>query len=1828
MDYLRTRRQRRRRQFLASVPRGQRVNLTVEPLESRNLLAGNVLGDLVDDIGTAQVFDMAAAVSSPTTGFGGVSVSGGEGEGGEGEDAPDLVAFAKALDQAGVKFFGAAWCPACETQKELFEDGERFLPFIEVTNPNRSLNQIGMDNNIQAFPTWDFPDGNGGFERRVETLSLAQISQLSGVAIPQSSTPTFAPIDDVTLLDYSPTYVALDGYDPNGDPITYTVESDNALVVPVILQNGIQGTRSATIDVVGYGNMTFYLFDDMAPRPVERFTTLANQGFYDDVIFHRVIDGFVIQGGDPTGTGSGGSGLGTFDDQYHFDLQHNVTGLLSYAKSSDDTNDSQFFITEGPARHLDFNHSIFGFLVEGEANREAISNTAVQNSRPTNTIAMETVTIFTDDENAVIQLLVMQPANGEAEGQSGEANITVTARDPDGNESSQTFHVTVQPDTNIVTRQANANGQIVSVTYDENNSPPFLSDIAPVMTTVNTPVQFQLVGNDVEGGPIDYTATSSGNTGANVSVTSNGLVTVTPPTNFIGTFDVQVSAVKGDAVANEQFVRSIDDQQTVTVTVAPARPTLDLLEGSDSNVPTDNITNVTNMTFRVSNVVDGATVQILNNGSVIASGTASGTSIDLTTNALATIGDGSYTLTARQTVSNTESPTSAPLTVTLDTTPPGDFTSTPPTTATNGVQVNYNAQNPDEGSTGFQYALIDGPDGAAISTVTGQFVWTPTQEQAGVHNFTIRAIDAAGNSTDQNVSINVTVVPQKIEVRLRATDTAGNIITELEPGQDFRLDVFVQDVRANEPDARKGVFAMYLDIAYDSNLATTLAQSINDIDFSSTFGGGRFGVFSQEGLIDEIGAFRDNLSPSGPNVLRLLTIPMRAGNEAGTLIFTTSPADDSGHEPLVYFENDPVALNTVSYGTLTLEVGAGLEAIDDVFNVDEDSTDNSLNVLLNDTNDAGGTLTITDVGTTSNGGTVTIVDGGQRISYSPAPDFNGEDVFTYTMTDGTLSSTATVTVQIAPINDDPMAMDDAFNVAAGASNVFLDLLANDSREPDVYSFPLETLRIIGVSGFSHGGSATVATNGTHVNYTPAAGFSGIETFSYTIGDGRGGLDTATVTVTVAAAPDPQATDDTATVAEDSTANRIEVLDNDSPNQAGAALTVTGVGQTSNGGAVTISQDGKAVIYTPATGFVGNETFSYTVSEANGGSATAMVTVTVTDQGIPVAADDSATVLEDSDATEIDVLANDMASDTGLTLSVVAVTQSTRGGTVTIAADGLSVSYEPAPDFQGTDTFTYTIQESGSTVQATATVTVTVENVNDDPNAVDDSFSIAKDAGAQTFNVLDNDDDAPDEGETLTITSVTQGNQGGTVTIVSNGTALEYTSAAGFEGTETFTYTISDGNGGTDTATVTVVVLEYVPRAVSGNLVLAFDNGQSGLGGISIRLHGTDDFGNAVDVTTRTRINGSYHFGDLPPGNYQVEYGSQMFLVGSPSPLSIVSGTGDGDSTGNNAATLSRDPASLSVADFSVRAHPQSSLAPPASILAAVEAGGTHHWYRAESGWDDFVSGEIELAADLSEVTISVTDDSGQTFRGVVPVGDVNVIRFLARSDNSYLIRIFGNANELGLQAVAGEAEGEADVDAAGAEGEAAPVSASAAAAPTARIIAEQMTVQPTMIAPPAGSFGGEGEMSAAQSSAVQSFAVLSSAVQSSAIAMPSTTSSSLLANARPTGQAKAVRDREDFPVSTFWVSSSDSLPSISVDTAGIGNSLSAATEEDPGGIFGDAGDLGANRVDELFAAAELEQFKWDDDTRDDDETVVDDNAAYVAALDAVFKDGLVYAQEN
>jgi cyclophilin family peptidyl-prolyl cis-trans isomerase len=112
------------------------------------------------------------------------------------------------------------------------------------------------------------------------------------------------------------------------------------------------------------GDIVIELHADRAPKTVNNFVFLARDGYYDGVIFHRVIRDFMVQGGDPTGTGTGGPGY-TFADEFHPSLRHDGPGIVSMANAGPGTNGSQFFITHVPTPWLDDKHSVFGRVIEG-----------------------------------------------------------------------------------------------------------------------------------------------------------------------------------------------------------------------------------------------------------------------------------------------------------------------------------------------------------------------------------------------------------------------------------------------------------------------------------------------------------------------------------------------------------------------------------------------------------------------------------------------------------------------------------------------------------------------------------------------------------------------------------------------------------------------------------------------------------------------------------------------------------------------------------------------------------------------------------------------------------------------------------------------------------------------------------------------------------------------------------------------------------------------------------------------------------------------------------------------------------------------------------------------------------------------------------------------------------------------------------------------------------------------------------------------------------------------------------------------------------------------
>lgn len=280
----------------------------------------------------------------------------------------------------------------------------------------------------------------------------------------------------------------------------------------------------------------------------------------------------------------------------------------------------------------------------------------------------------------------------------------------------------------------------------------------------------------------------------------------------------------------------------------------------------------------------------------------------------------------------------------------------------------------------------------------------------------------------------------------------------------------------------------------------------------------------------------------------------------------------------------------------------GPDAVDDMFTVDQDSSNNAFDVLANDSDAEEDTLTIVSV-TSAAHGTVSFTATG--VSYTPDEGYFGLDQFSYTVEDGYGgTATAQVTVNIERPNEAPAAVDDQYAVEQDSSGNLLDVLSNDSDPEN------DAIALLSVGSPQHG---TASISGDMVSYTPNPGYTGADSFSYTIEDALGAQATALVSITVRPPNQPPVANDDFAQTQKNTARVIAVLANDA-DPDGDPLTIVEIIQGENKmGFVEINPDG-TVTYTPMAGWWGGDSFQYRISDGRGGTATATVTLNVT-QGI-------------------------------------------------------------------------------------------------------------------------------------------------------------------------------------------------------------------------------------------------------------------------------------------------------------------------------------------------------------------------------------------------------------------------------------------------------------------------------------------------------------------------------------------------------------------------------------------------------------------------------------
>ena len=366
-------------------------------------------------------------------------------------------------------------------------------------------------------------------------------------------------------------------------------------------------------------------------------------------------------------------------------------------------------------------------------------------------------------------------------------------------------------------------------------------------------------------------------------------------------------------------------------------------------------------------------------------------------------------------------------------------------------------------------------------------------------------------------------------------------------------------------------------------------------------------------------------------------------------------------------------------------------------------------------------------------------------------------------------------------NLQPSAVYDSVTATSGIATT-INPLANDGDPED------DALTLTNIVTNPTNGTATLS--GNSIIYTAKAGYIGSDYLRYTVSDSKGNTATGFVSVTVTNGSTNQApkavNDTTSTTA--GMAVTFNVLTNDS-DPDGDTLSVTANTNPTNGA---VTRSGGNFTYTPKAGFVGTDSFIYTISDGKGGTATGTVTVTVKAavNQPPKAVNDSVNTAYNI-SININVLTNDSDPE-GDALSIKSVTKPSNGK---VQVAGNTLTYTPNKGFSGTDSFNYTITD-GKNNTATAMVMITVKG-NNKPLAGNDTVSTGY-AQPVTINVLSNDSDA--DQDPLTIKSNTAPSKG---KVKLAGNSFIYTPNKNASGVDTFTYTISDGKDGTATGTVTI-----------------------------------------------------------------------------------------------------------------------------------------------------------------------------------------------------------------------------------------------------------------------------------------------------------------------------------------------------------------------------------------------------------------------------------------
>jgi large repetitive protein len=648
-------------------------------------------------------------------------------------------------------------------------------------------------------------------------------------------------------------------------------------------------------------------------------------------------------------------------------------------------------------------------------------------------------------------------------------------------------------------------------------------------------------------------------------------------------------------------------------------------------------------------------------------------------------------------------------------------------------------------------------------------------------------------------------------------------------------------------------------------------------------------------------------SLAGPPVVRAGTVTVNADQ---SLVFIP-PTAALGSYTIDYTIQNSKGLSATGHIVITI---VARPAVNRAPIAQDDRTDTkfntpvTINVIANDADPDGDKITVTGVGAVANGSARVV---GGAVQFTPATGFAGVASFTYTIADPS-GATAVGTV-IVSITDRPkaapVAVDDVI-VSIGGASVTVDVVANDT-DPDGANAALQVQSAAGPPGVA----AAVGDNHRTITVTPPAR-PGSFRVTYTLVDADGLTATAALVVTVQAPPNrpPVARDDSVNT-QFETGAFFDVLANDTDPDGGTisliAISVPGVGNANIVGA--------QVRYRPPAGFSGATSFTYTIRDAEGATATATVIVNVVGCSAPSPAlnPDSA-ITPFNTPVSIDLFANDTSA-----VGVLTLDQPSQG--VVSAFNGGTVTYRPSPGFNGVASFTYHVTNAcGATDAATVTI-----SVNRAPNAVADVVTMLANQSAG-FNVLANDTD-PD-GDPLRVIGVS-GAMNGAASISPSGLGVAFTPAAGFVGTAGFDYTISDAGGLRSTAHVAVIVNLGNNNPVARTDTATVLSGDSVV--IDVLANDGDPDNDPITVVGVGPVDAA--LGSIANGGGSVRFTASATFVGTFSTQYSISDGRGGTATGTiviaiepKITTTTAPSTTTTVAQVTTTAPPATTAAPPAT----------------------------------------------------------------------------------------------------------------------------------------------------------------------------------------------------------------------------------------------------------------------------------------------------------